>query len=352
MFHFPELRWTVTHLSGYAGAVMNVLRQAGILALSVFLQFEGPSASSALTLLTNSTWADKSPHTSQLIQVNGIRVHYLDWGGHGEALIFLAGLGNNAHIFDDIAPRFTTHFHVLAMTRRGFGLSDKPESGYYVESRVADVLGLLDALQIKRVILVGHSIAGDELTAFAAAHPDRVDKLIYLDAAIDRSQEAEAEEARRGKEPPGGPSFPKEELASVESYLDHLRKMFPEAWSDAFEANLRDGIIIHEDGTVERRTPDRVYRAIRKGSLLAQLDYTRVKPPTLSFYSDSATAHDPAARKHLAEWVDRDIALIRKSGPQIQIVQLPGAGHYLFIDHLDEVVARMQRFLGDAVSSR
>ncbi len=46
------------------------------------------------------------------------------------------------------------------MTRRGFGLSDKPESGYDVESRVADVLALLDALKVKRVILVGHSIAG------------------------------------------------------------------------------------------------------------------------------------------------------------------------------------------------
>jgi len=78
----------------------------------------------------------------------------------GETLLFLAGLGNNAHIFDGIAPRFTNHFHVLAMTRRGFGLSDKPESGYDVESRVADVLALLDALKVKRVILVGHSIAG------------------------------------------------------------------------------------------------------------------------------------------------------------------------------------------------
>ena len=327
------------------------MRHAGILALSVLFPFEGPSTSSA-PLLTNSTWTDKSPHKTQLIQVNGIRLHYLDWGGHGEALMFLAGLGNNAHIFDDFAPRFTTHFHVLAMTRRGFGLSDKPESGHDVESRVADLLALLDALQIKRVILVGHSIAGDELTAFAAAHPDRVDKLIYLDAATDRSQGPEAEAARQGKEPAGAPSFSKDELASVESYLDHFRKMLREVWSDAFEANLRDGIIIHEDGTVERRTPDPVYRAIRKGSLLAQLDYTKVKPPTLSFYSDPATAHDPTARKHLAEWADRNIALIRRSGPQIQIVQIAGASHYLFIDHRDEVAMRMQKFLADVASTR
>ena len=340
-----------THASRYAGAVMNIYRQAGILALSVFLQFEASASWSAPRLSIHSSWTDKSPHKSQLIQVNGIRLHYLDWGGRGVALVFLAGLGNNAHIFDDIAPRFTDHFHVLAMTRRGFGLSDKPESGYDVESRVADVLAFLEALQIQRVILVGHSIAGDELTAFAAAHPERVDKLVYLDAAFDRSQDPEAAEVRQGKEPPAGPTFTKEELASVDAYLDHFRKMFPDVWSDSFEANLRDGIIVHEDGTVERRTPDRVYRAIRKGSLLAQLDYTRVKPATLSFYANPATADDPAAHKHLAEWDDRDIALIRKSGPQIQIVQIAGAGHYLFIDHLDEVVKRMRNF-ADEVSPR
>lgn len=325
---------------------MNILRGAGVVALFVFLQYEGPPASPGLERLGNSTWTDKSPHRSQLIYANGIHLHYLDWGGHGEALVFLAGLGNNAHVFDDIAPRFTSRFHVLAMTRRGFGLSDKPESGYDVQSRVADVLALLDALQINRVILAGHSIAGDELTAFAAAHPDRVDKLVYLDAAIDHSQDPEAEEVKQGKEPPGAPSFTKAELASVESYLDHFRKTFPpEVWSDAFEANLRDGILIHEDGTVERRTPDRVYREIRKGSLLAQLDYTKVKPPTLSFYADPATERDPATRKHLEELVARDIALIKKSGSQIQVVQLVDAGHYLFIDHLGQVVTRMQRFL-------
>jgi pimeloyl-ACP methyl ester carboxylesterase len=329
---------------------MNSVLQVGIFALSLLFQYAGPSVSLPQTLQTN-TWKDKSPHRSQLVQVNGIRVHYLDWGGQGETLLFLAGLGNNGHIFDDLAPRFTNHFHVLAMTRRGFGQSDKPESGYDIESRVADDLALLDALQIKRVILAGHSIAGDELTAFAVAHPDRVDKLIYLDAAIDRSQESEAEEVKQGKEPAGGPSIQKEAFASVEAYLDHFRKAFSDVWSDAFEANLRDGIIIRADGTVERRAPDRVYRAIRKGSFLARLDYTKVKPPTLSFYSDPSSVNDPDARKELAEEVDRDIALIKRSGRQIQIAQIPGAGHYLFIDHREEVVTRMQRFLADAPSA-
>jgi pimeloyl-ACP methyl ester carboxylesterase len=347
---------------------MNTAQQVGIFALFVLFECAGQSFLLPQALRTNAqgyqvadgardrashdTWADKSLHKSAMIQANGIMLHYLDWGVRGEALLFLAGLGNNAHIFDDLAPKFTSRFRVLAMTRRGFGLSDKPESGYDIDSRVADDLAVLDALQIKRVILVGHSIAGDELTEFAARHPDRVDKLIYLDAAIDRSHRPEAEVIRRGNDPVGGPSIPKEVLASVDAYLDHFRRMFPDVWSDAFEANLRDGITIRADGTVERRTPDRVYRAIRKSSFLATLDYASIKPPTLSFYSDPSTLEDSKARKELAEDEARDIALIRRSGPQIQIAQIPGAGHYLFIDHLEQVVKIMQTFLANAARSR
>jgi pimeloyl-ACP methyl ester carboxylesterase len=290
-------------------------------------------------------WVDRSPHKSGFVQVNGIKLHDLDWGGQGETLLFLAGLGHNAHIFDALAPRFTAHFHVLAMTRRGFGLSDKPATGYDIETRVADLLGFLDALRIKRVILVGHSIAGDELTGFAASYPDRVGKLIYLDAAYDRSEAPDAEAVKSGKEPPGSPPIPPEAFASLDAYLTYFRKQFSSVWCDAFEASLRDGIVIHGDGSVDRRTSDNVYRAIRKGTFLAHLDYTKVKPPTLSFYSDPATSQNPAARERSMEWQRRDIELLKKSGPQIQIAQIPGASHYLFIDHLDEVVGKMNVFL-------
>src|SRR4029077_9070667 len=103
-------------------------------------------------------------------------------------MVFLAGLGNTAHVFDTLAPKFTARFHAIGMTRRGFGQSERPDTGYDMPSRVADLVGFLDALKIQKAILVGHSIAGDELTAFAAAHPQRVIKLVYLDSAYDRSQ--------------------------------------------------------------------------------------------------------------------------------------------------------------------
>jgi len=131
---------------------------------------------------------DKSPHKSAFITVNGVKLHYLDWGGTGEALLFLHGMGGTAHHYDDFAPRFTNQFRVLGLTRRGHGESEMPETGYDAATLVEDVRQFLDALKIQRAVLAGHSFAGDELTRFAVVHPERVIKLIYFDSAYDHSR--------------------------------------------------------------------------------------------------------------------------------------------------------------------
>src|SRR5688500_13051607 len=81
-------------------------------------------------------WVDRSPHRTGMVTVNGIQLHFLDWGGRGETLVLLTGLGGSAHIFDDLAPQFTDRFRVLALTRRGHGESDRPETGYDIGTLV------------------------------------------------------------------------------------------------------------------------------------------------------------------------------------------------------------------------
>src|SRR5687767_833152 len=91
---------------------------------------------SLVTLMTiafdvgaQSDWTDKSPHKAGFVTVNGVKLHYLDWGGKGETMLFLHGLGDTPHIYDLIAPKFTNEFRVLGLTRRGHGQSDKPDTG-------------------------------------------------------------------------------------------------------------------------------------------------------------------------------------------------------------------------------
>ena len=117
---------------------------------------------------------------SQFTTVNGVRLHYLDWGGKGETLLFLTSLGGTAGDFQPLAVSFTDHFHVLGLTRRGQGQSAKPDTGYDTSQLVEDIKTFLDQRKIRRATLVGYSMAGNELTEFAALYPRRVVRLVYL----------------------------------------------------------------------------------------------------------------------------------------------------------------------------
>jgi pimeloyl-ACP methyl ester carboxylesterase len=136
------------------------------------------------SMISSDAWFDPSPHTSQFITVDkDVKLEVLDWGGSGPPLVFLAGLGDTAHIFDNFAPNLINHYHVYGITRRGFGASSVPESGYSADRLGDDVLAVLDVLKLNRPILAGHSIAGEELSSIGSRRPEKVTGLIYLDAA-------------------------------------------------------------------------------------------------------------------------------------------------------------------------
>lgn len=122
-------------------------------------------------------------HGAQFVTVEpDVKLEVLDWGGTGVPLVLLAGLGNDAHVFDRFAPKLTGSNHVYGITRRGFGGSSAPQSGYSADRLGDDVLAVLDSLKLRRPVLTGHSIAGEELSSIGSRFPDRVAGLIYLDA--------------------------------------------------------------------------------------------------------------------------------------------------------------------------
>jgi len=94
----------------------------------------------------------------QFVSTNGIRLHYLDHPGEGSPLVLMPGLTANALSFDGlINAGLSPSLRVLALDMRGRGLSDKPAGGYRMADHAADVLGLLDTLELKEMILGGHS---------------------------------------------------------------------------------------------------------------------------------------------------------------------------------------------------
>src|SRR6516165_2541264 len=134
-------------------------------------------APSWVVLLTVSILAAADTPTSppcKFATVNGARLEYLDWGGSGPPLLFLAGGGSTAHIFEDLAPEFRSNHRCLALARRGFGRSQQTAGGYELDSLAHDIFAFATRLGLRDVTLVGHSYGGTEAIRASQLFPQLV----------------------------------------------------------------------------------------------------------------------------------------------------------------------------------
>ena len=119
------------------------------------------------------------------VRVGDLELYYLDLPGGDPPLVLLHGLSSNADAFGGLlSAGLSPAFRVIAPDLRGRARSDKPGAGYGMAEHAADVIGLLDRLGLPRVVLAGHSFGGYLAIWIAANHPDRVEKLVVIDAAI------------------------------------------------------------------------------------------------------------------------------------------------------------------------
>jgi pimeloyl-ACP methyl ester carboxylesterase len=111
---------------------------------------------------------DSVPHKIRLVTVEkNVEIEVVDWGGSGQVLILLPGLGDTAHVFDELALKLIHYFHVYGITPRGFGVSSapQPEAGSYSADRLGDdIVAVIGVLKLDHPILAGHSIAGEVLS--------------------------------------------------------------------------------------------------------------------------------------------------------------------------------------------
>src|SRR5436190_20117058 len=172
---------------------------------------------------------DPSKHQTKLITVDdGVQIEVVDWGGSGRPIVFLAGGGNTAHVFDEFATKLTASYHVYGITRRGFGASGFSATDNPADRLGDDVVAVMDALKLNRPVLVGHSLAGVELSSVANRHPDRVAGLVYFDAAysyaFDNGKGADVREMQRLRAP-GPPSPGKADLVSFSALTKYHERV-------------------------------------------------------------------------------------------------------------------------------
>ncbi|CAN5631946.1 alpha/beta hydrolase [soil metagenome] len=119
------------------------------------------------------------------VVANGVRHHVQRLGGGERTVVFIHGLvmDNLSSFYFTLANPLAEDCEVILYDLRGHGMSERPGTGYTVGGFVADLAALLDALTITRpVTIVGNSFGGLVALAFAAAHPDRVERLALIDA--------------------------------------------------------------------------------------------------------------------------------------------------------------------------
>ena len=353
--------------------------------------------------LAHAGWRDPSPHRVSLIEVEeGVKLEVLDWGGSGRSVVLLAGLGNSAHVFDDFARKLAKEYRVFGITRRGYGGSSVPESGYTSDRLADDVVTVIDALKLTKPVILGHSIAGLELSSLGSRHVDRVAGIVYLDAVFswDPLFEADAwygmpqwrqhlnevkeklaaldkqpddpmqligelldhswpalqddlqtfQRADRGRPPrPAATDADLQTFATVREWYARGSKVYLP------EAEFRQMLATDADGrpTMKRRWPGSVPQAMLAG----RQKFAHVDAPALAIFAiwndpGNADLADPVQRANAEAYssvnqqrVARRVDYFRQIAPAARVVVIERTDHYLFVLNEAQVLREIHSFV-------
>jgi pimeloyl-ACP methyl ester carboxylesterase len=272
-------------------------------------------------------------------------------------VILLAGAGNTAWIYSDFGTRLARSHRVFALTRRGHGESGRPPSGYNPDTLAEDLRLFMDGQGIRRAALIGHSLAGAEITHFAGKHPERVTALVYLDAAYDRSIQGPV---NKGDPAPPTPALASDRT-SVDAFIQYVRRTRPDLaryWTADVVRDLQASVAIRPEGGAGWRTTGSIFGELIAGASASPPDYARVRAPALAIYSvedrdyrlpADASAELRAANNAfesgpLAAWLKVSIDQFRRGMRDGTVVEMD-AGHHLFLHRREETLRLVRDFL-------
>jgi non-heme chloroperoxidase len=301
---------------------------------------------------------DLSKHTVQMVSVEkGVSLEVLDWGGTGRPLVLLTGLADNAHIFDQFAPKLTVNYHVYGITRRGRGVSSSPQpdvKNYSADRLGEDVLSVIDALHLDKPVVAGHSIAGEELSYIGSHHPEKVAGLIYIEAGYSYALYDQAHG----------------ELELDAIYLrDQLRQFIngyalePVKDYDDVIANLER--VEHEIKQLEQNTknlPPSPISPRMTPQLFAVMEgrerFTTIHAPALVIMAGAegeepipVTGDDPQSRAEAARQVldmrrkELQYPVFARQVPSAHVIRIAHATHYIFRSNEADVLREMNAFI-------
>ncbi len=266
--------------------------------------------------------------SSHHIYLNGTRLHYLEWGAATmPALVLLHGGAAHAHWWDHLAPIFAPHYRVIALDLRGHGDSSWAiPPAYQIDDYVADVTALIVQLALAPVTLLGHSLGGFIALAYAIAQPQLVHRLIVVDMRARLS-------SRR--------------------YMRLLQALPSPVYQD--EQNLlRRFRLLPADTHASPQLLRSIARHSVRPSTARQLQlksdraaFTRV-PCDLEGQLARLTCPTLFIRGQDSRSLSaRSLAELTQTCPDARGVEIPRAGHHVFLDNPADFLQAVQDFLDD-----
>jgi pimeloyl-ACP methyl ester carboxylesterase len=279
---------------------------------------------------------------------HGVAINIAAWEGKAGPILCIHGITANCRCWDVLAHSLSPAYRVLAMDLRGRGRSEKPATGYSLEYHVQDIRCVLDDLRIDRAVIMGHSLGAFIGLAFAAEHPERVEKLILVDGGGDLSKE-QMDKVFAGIKPSLdrlGQVYP-----DTEAYLSKMRQApFIQPWSPAIENYYRYEIEETDDGVRTNITPAHIAEEadnIRK--VKCSEYYARVRCNVLILRATDGLLSDDDLLLP-GSVVDRMLREI----PKPRWVNVPGANHYgmIFQPHpaRDQAIRKFLRETGSVTA--
>lgn len=285
------------------------------------------------------------------VAANALRLHYRRWLPREEhpelpPIVLLHGLASGSHIWNFVAPLLAEQgYSMTALDQRGHGESEKPASGYDYETIVADDAAAIEALQIMKPALVGHSWGASVVLQYAVTYPGRVSSLTLVDGATNQLSQRPGwtrEQAMIDLAPPRFAGTPRG------TFLSYFKSSpLGKQWSPELEDSILHIVQLRDDDTVAPRLDFENHLQI----ISAMWDqptielYTRVQCPVKLIVAEQ----QPVSEEQRTFYARRNAGIerIQSVAPSVQVVRMPDTIHDIPLQRPHELA---QEIMSNAAS--
>lgn len=273
--------------------------------------------------------------TDQFITLNGLRLHYIEYGGpESPTLIMLHGLRGYARSWHSVASTLDDRYHIIALDQRGRGESEwDPQQRYFAESYVSDLEQLVAQLDLRQVVLMGHSMGGVNAILYAARHPDQVHAIVLEEAGPS------------GKRPVPAPGWGRataestpDSFATWDAARQFSLKQRPARTPEDLEGRIHGSLKEGADGTIR-------WKADLEGIERARAAEKKSAP---DLWEPVRAVQFPALvlRGEHTDMLSREIGEgMVAANPHFRLLEIANAGHFVHEDNPDDFNAEVNSFL-------